>query len=109
MTNPYHDQNGRFCSSDEMYAAVKQLTAEGKTTEAFYLLSDYKKAKQKNLTTKLVNAAEIKIGDKIGVNSDELVTGKITTEEEVSFTLETKHGRAIFNTKPNSQIRVPLK
>lgn len=42
MTNPYHDETGRFCSKGEMGAAVQRLVASGDTNTAFTLLSELK-------------------------------------------------------------------
>ena len=37
MPNPYHDETGRFCSKNEMSAAISRLETGGKVAEAFVL------------------------------------------------------------------------
>jgi hypothetical protein len=43
MSNPYHDEQGRFCSKAEMGAAVSRLADAGKLDEYFVLRTEYEK------------------------------------------------------------------
>lgn len=61
MANPYHDENGRFCSRDEMKAAISRLAAEENFTAYFNLRSEYEVIEEQN-----------NISSKIGeLNNDE--------------------------------------
>lgn len=42
--NPYHDENGRFCSAGEMGQAVERLKQAGKVEEYFQLRKEYELA-----------------------------------------------------------------
>jgi hypothetical protein len=43
MSNPYHDEQGRFCSKAEMGAAISRLADSGKMDEYFALRTEYEK------------------------------------------------------------------
>lgn len=49
MPNPYHDESGKFCSANEMQAAVKRLAGNGKFQEAFILSQEFAAIGQHNL------------------------------------------------------------
>lgn len=47
MPNPYHDENGRFCSAGEMVSSVSRLILENRIREAETLLKEYKQITEK--------------------------------------------------------------
>lgn len=44
MANPYRDENGKYCSAQDMFNAVLRLQQEGKAQEAAALFLEYKAA-----------------------------------------------------------------
>lgn len=47
MPNPYHDENGRFCSKGEMQSAVDRLADSGKLNEYFKLRNELEQLSQR--------------------------------------------------------------
>lgn len=49
MPNPYHDETGKFCSANEMQAAVMRLAGAGLFQQAVFLSQEYAAIGQANL------------------------------------------------------------
>ena len=89
MPNPYHDENGRFCSKAEMESAVKRLAAAGDLEGYFSLRSDLEHIEKGQIvltketvlglgSSSLVRNAktEEELSSIYGVIKDKLVTGE---------------------------------
>jgi len=94
MANPYHDENGRFCSRDEMQAAISRLAAEEKFTAYFNLRSEYEVIEEQN-----------NISSKIGeLNNDEdpnLIMAAIANTNSASLLKFAQNDPAAFFQKPD--------
>lgn len=42
--NPYHDENGKFCSKEHMFDAIIRLQLDGKSSQAAALFEEYRQA-----------------------------------------------------------------
>lgn len=59
------------------------------------------------MTTTLIPARDLNIGDRLGNLTDEIITSqKVNTPDIVVYTLDTNHGPAFIETHPDTLIRI---
>lgn len=67
MSNPYHDETGRFCSRGDMQNAIQRLVSAGNNQAALDLLADFKSIDNSNGNVKTFYASN---GDSVDIESN---------------------------------------
>lgn len=74
MANPYHDETGKFCSANEMGAAVERLKGEGRWEEAFQLSNEYHAASKSELEATIAEMKEFGIPQPVAAGNVTSIT-----------------------------------
>lgn len=54
----------------------------------------------------IVRADELRVGDRMGLNTQEVITNVTISDGVVGISLDTPHGSALYNCEPDQMIRI---